>query len=256
MGGRPLLALNIVGFPSKTLGLDILSDILRGGSDKAREAGIEIVGGHTIDDKEPKYGLSVTGIVDADRVVTNAGARPGDKLVLTKPLGVGILTTGIKRQLVSEEAIARVVHVMTTLNRSGAKAMEEVGADACTDITGFGLLGHLHEMCQASGVGARIELAKVPVLVEAWELVHEDVVPGGTKANLDFLRDAVTFEDGISEDQQLVLADAQTSGGLLIAVPETKCDALVEALKEHNTIAAANIGEIVEDEKRTITVVK
>jgi len=256
MGGTPLLALNIVGFPSKTLGTDILADILRGGSDIAQEAGISIVGGHTIDDKEPKYGLSVTGLIDPDRVMTNAAAKVGDHLVLTKPLGIGIITTGIKRQAVSEETIARVVHLMTTLNKAGAEAMQQVGASACTDVTGFGLLGHLHEMCAASRAGARIELSRVPVLAEAWELVRQDVVPGGTKANLAFLEEDVEFEEGITEDQQLVLADAQTSGGLLIAIAPEKTEELVNALKEAGTLVADDIGEFVADERHRILVVK
>lgn len=254
MGGRPIMALNIVGFPSKTLGMDVLADILRGGSDVAKEAGIAIVGGHTIDDKEPKYGLAVTGVVEPEKIMTNATARPGDRLILTKPLGVGIITTGIKRQAVSDETIARVVHLMTALNKDAAEVMQQVGADACTDVTGFGLLGHLHEMCEASGVGARISLSATPVLAEAWELVREGVCPGGTKANLAFLEDDVAFEDGITEDQQLVLADAQTSGGLLIATPAGKADDMVLALKEAGTLAAADIGEIVEDAGSKIVV--
>lgn len=256
MGGTPILALNIVGFPSKTLGMDMLADILRGGADVAAEAGISIVGGHTIDDKEPKYGLSVTGLVDPDEVMTNSTAKVGDRLVLTKPLGVGIVTTGIKRQVVSEETLKRVVHLMTALNKTAAEAMRQVGAHACTDVTGFGLLGHLHEMCEGSGVGARIVLSEIPVLVEAWELVREGVCPGGTKANLAFLEDTVQFEDGITEEQQLVLADAQTSGGLLIAVAPEKADGLIEALKEVNTLASADIGEVVKDAKHQIAVAK
>ncbi len=256
MGGRPLLALNIVGFPSKTLGLHILEKILKGGSDKVREAGIQIVGGHTIDDKEPKYGLSVTGIVDPDKVLTNATAAPGDRLVLTKPLGIGILTTAIKKQVLPEETMRRVVHVMATLNKNGAEAMTEVGVNACTDVTGFGLLGHLHEMCEASGLGARIELDKIPVLVEAWELAAQGVVPGGSRANLSFLAEAVEFEDGITESEQLVLADAQTSGGLLISVSSSKVADLIAALKEAGTIVADEIGEMVEDDKGRIRVAK
>jgi len=256
MGGRPIMALNIVGFPAKTLGMDILAEILRGGSSVAEEAGIPIVGGHTIDDKEPKYGLAVTGVVEPGGVMTNATALPGDHLILTKPLGVGIITTGIKGQAVSDETIARVVHLMTSLNKEAADAMQQVGANACTDVTGFGLLGHLHEMCEASGVGARLRLSSVPVMAEAWELVANRIVPGGTRANLSFLENSVDFEDGISEDQQLVLADAQTSGGLLIAVAPQKADTLVEALKEAGTLAAADIGEIVADARRKIAVVK
>ncbi len=256
MGGRPLLALNIVGFPSKTLGLEILEQILKGGSDKVREAGIEIVGGHTIDDKEPKYGLSVTGMVDPNKVLTNATARPGDRLVITKPLGVGIMTTAIKRRMLDEEGEKRVVHVMAMLNRSAAEAMLDVGVNSCTDVTGFGLLGHLHEMCEASGVGAHLELSRIPVLAEAWELARQDVVPGGSKSNLAFLDEAVDFDSKITADQRLVLADAQTSGGLLISVSPEKAEQLVSALREAGTIVADDIGEMVRDEKRQIRVDK
>jgi len=246
MGARPLFALNLVGFPA-SLPLDLLTEILRGGADKAREAGIAIVGGHTIDDPEPKYGLVVTGVVEPDRVYTNAAAQVGDVLILTKPLGLGIVSAAIKRGLASDALIDRAVAVMSTLNRAAAEAMVQVGAHACTDITGFGLLGHLHEMTTASGVGAVIRLGPVPVLDEAWTLAAQGLVPGGTVANRDFLRDAVVWDAAISPAQQWILCDAQTSGGLLIAVPPGKATALREALRAAGALASAEIGTIVED---------
>lgn len=191
MGAKPLFALNIVGFPSKQLPLEVLAEILKGGATKAAEAGISIIGGHTIEDSEPKYGLVVTAVIEPQKVVTNAKAKPGDVLVLTKPLGIGIITTAIKRGVVAKETIDKVVEVMSTLNKAGAEVMVEVGVNACTDITGFGFLGHLHEMATGSGVGAKISLGKVPVLSEAWELVAQGVAPGGTYKNLEYLQNDI-----------------------------------------------------------------
>ena len=247
MGARPIFALNLVGFPTAKLPLRVLSLILQGGADKVREAGASIVGGHSIDDPEPKYGLVVTGLVHPQKVVTNARAQVGDDLVLTKPLGLGIITTGIKHERVSAEAVDRAVRVMTTLNKSAAEAMVEVGVHACTDVTGFGLLGHLHEMTSGSGVAARISLQAVPVLPEAWALVKEGICPGGTKRNRQALEGKVTWAPGITEEAQLVLCDAQTSGGLLIAVPKAKSPTLIAALQAAQTLAAARIGEIIAD---------
>jgi len=247
MGARPIFALNLVGFPTAKLPLRVLSLILQGGADKVREAGAAIVGGHSIDDPEPKYGLVVTGLVHPQKVVTNARAQVGDDLVLTKPLGLGIITTGIKLERVSAEAVDRAVRVMTTLNKSAAEAMVEVGVHACTDVTGFGLLGHLHEMTSGSGVAARISLQAVPVLPEAWALVKEGICPGGTKRNHQALEGKVTWAPGITEEAQLVLCDAQTSGGLLIAVSKDKSPTLIAALQAAQTLAAARIGEIIAD---------
>ena len=245
MGAQPLFALNIVGFPTGKLSLDVLSAILQGGADKVKEAGASIIGGHSIDDPEPKYGLVVTGIVHPHKVITNAGARVGDALVLTKPLGLGIITTGIKQERVSEDTVRQAVDVMTMLNKAAAEAMVEVGVNACTDITGFGLLGHLHEMTAASGVGARIALTSVPVLPDAWPLVRNGVCPGGTKRNRQSLEGKVEWAPGLTDEDRLILCDAQTSGGLLIAVSEEKSARLVERLRAAKTLAAARIGEIV-----------
>ena len=243
MGAKPVLALNIVGFPAKTLPLSVLGEILRGGADKAAEAGVSIVGGHSIDDNEPKYGLAVTGFVHPDKLVTNAGAKPDDALILTKPLGIGIITTGIDRQMVDQATLERVTSVMSELNRAAADAMVKVGVNACTDITGFGLLGHLREMAAASGVGAEVVLEKVPVLPEAWELVEKGIVPEGTQNNHRYLEDYVNWQD-LRREEQLVLCDAQTSGGLLIAVPQERKSSLLETLVTSGVVAA-EIGRIV-----------
>ena len=247
MGAKPLFALNIVGFPSKQLPLEVLAEILKGGAAKAAEAGISIIGGHTIEDSEPKYGLVVTAIIEPQKVVTNAAAKSGDVLVLTKPLGIGIITTAIKRGVVSKETVDKVVEVMSTLNKAGAEVMVEVGVNACTDITGFGFLGHLHEMAKGSGVGAKISLSKVPVLPEAWELVAQGVAPGGSHRNLEYLQNDIIWDNSISKEAQLVLADAQTSGGLLMAVPKEKVQRLVTALEQAKVPVVAVVGELVND---------
>lgn len=247
MGARPTLALNLVGYPVKSLPLNTLEKILRGGADKVVEAGVSLIGGHSIDDHEPKYGLTVTGLVHPDRVVRNAGARPGDRLVLTKPLGLGLITTGLDRGLVDEATVERAVAVMTTLNARAAEAMLAVGVHAATDVTGFGLLGHLHEMSIASGAGARVDLGAVPVLDEAWELAAANCIPDGSHNNFRYLNSFVAWDEAIERSARIVLCDAQTSGGLLLAVPPARTDDLLAALREQATLAAA-IGEIVADE--------
>ncbi len=247
MGATPLFALNIVGFPVGTLPLSILGEILRGGADKVREAGASIIGGHSTDDPEPKYGLVVTGLIDPAKIFKNSTALIGDDLVLTKPLGIGIITTGIKRDKVSQPTIDAAIAMMAALNKDASEAMVSVGAHACTDVTGFGLLGHLHEMTAGSKVGARVSLSKVPVLPEAWELVQEGICPGGTRRNYESLQGAIVWNPEIRQEAQLILCDAQTSGGLLIAVPKDRTTALIERLRERQTPAFALIGEIIED---------
>ena len=254
MGGVPRTALNIAGFPRSKLPLEILGEILHGGGEKCAEAGVAVIGGHTLDDPEPKFGLSVTGFVHPDRVVTNAAARPGDRLVLTKPLGLGVITTGIKQERTTRSAIDEAIRVMAALNRAAGQAMADVGASAATDITGFGLLGHLHEMTRASGVHARILLSAVPILEEAWGLARAGIVPGGTQRNRAALAGAVIWE-GIDEDGQILLCDAQTSGGLLIAVPGDRLARLVQALRAGGTPASAVVGEITGEGAGEITVV-
>jgi selenide,water dikinase len=257
MGGTPLFALNIVGFPVNKLPLAVLKDILRGGAEKAREAGIGIVGGHSIDDAEPKYGLVCTGRVHPDRIWKNVGARPGDDLVLTKPLGMGIISTAIKREKAAPALIQRAIEIMATLNRGAADAVTAAGgADAVTDVTGFGLLGHLREMTAGSAAGARLRLGDVPVLEGVWDLAQAGLVPGGTQRNLQHLQatQAVEWGAGITELEQLVLSDAQTSGGLLVAVPRARTAALLDHLRAARTPAAARIGEIVADPRGRIWV--
>ena len=243
MGGAPLTALNLVGFP-EALDASILAEILRGGAEKAKEAGIDIVGGHTIKTDEPIYGLAVTGMVHPDRVVSNAGGRAGDVLVLTKPLGLGIVTTAAKQDVDTASAIGEAIRLMATLNRTAAEAMATVPAHACTDVTGFGLLGHLRNVARASGLSATVHLDGVPVLDAAWRYVREGIAPGGTHANWRFLSDWVDYDGGIDKPSQLVLCDAQTSGGLLIAVAPAHVDALLAALVTRGTPCAAVIGSL------------
>jgi selenide,water dikinase len=246
MGGRPLTALNIVGFPDELLDVEVLAEILRGGAEKAREAGIDIVGGHTIKTDEPIYGLAVTGMVDPKRIASNAGGRPGDVLVLTKPIGLGIITTAAKQDRDSLGAIVEAIRLMSTLNRGAAEAMATVDVHACTDITGFGLLGHLRNIARASECVAHVRLAGVPVIEAAWAYVREDIAPGGTHANWRFLNECVEYEAGVDKPSQLVLCDAQTSGGLLIAVAPSDADKLVAELRARNTPCAAIIGGLEE----------
>jgi len=257
MGARPLFALNMVGFPVATLPLSVLGAILKGGADKVGEAGASIIGGHSIDDPEPKYGLVVTGVVHPEKVLTNAGARVGDDLILTKPLGMGIITTGIKRQKVAAEIVEQAVTTMSTLNRYAAEVMEAVGGvHACTDVTGFGLLGHLREVAAGSGVGATISLGAVPVLPEAWRLVREGICPGGTRRNLQSLEGTVEWAPGMGEDARLVLSDAQTSGGLLMAVGKAKSAEMLRRLGgTKGVLVAARIGEVTAGPAGTMRVI-
>jgi selenium donor protein len=242
MGARPIFALSIVGFPSARLPTEVLERILRGAADTAQEAGIAIIGGHSVDDTEPKFGLAVTGVVHPDRILTNAGARAGDVLVLTKPLGMGILATAVKRELVDADVARRLVDTMRELNRAAAEAMEEIGAHACTDVTGFGLLGHLREMAAGSGLDATLDPAAVPVLEPARGLAAANVVPGGTLDNLDYVTPFVDWSEGRSRVDKVLLADAQTSGGLLIAVAPDRADSLLSALRARGVAAVSVVG--------------
>ena len=243
MGGRPLVALNVVGFPA-ALAVDMLGDVLRGGYDKAAEAGCLIVGGHTVDDNEPKYGLSVVGLVEPGKQVSNAGAQPGDVLVLTKPIGTGIITTGCKAGTAPSEVVQNAVTTMATLNRAASEAMMRVGVNSCTDITGFGLMGHLTSMVRGSGVGAIVRLGDVPALPGAWELLEQGAVPGGTYRNLAGVEDYVEWDSRVSDSGRLLLCDAQTSGGLLISVASEKLPDLLAALETNKVPTRAIIGEI------------
>ena len=243
MGGRPLTALNLVGFPS-SLDLGVLKEILAGGLSKIKESGAKLCGGHSVDDNEPKYGLSVTGFVEEDRVVRNAGAQPGDMLVLTKPLGFGILTTALKKDLVSEGDIEGAVESAARLNKGAAEAMKELAPSAATDVTGYGFLGHLAEMLRATGVGATVRLSEVPLLDRAESLAAGGCYPGGLKNNRRYLGDYVTA-DGVEEGGLLPLYDPQTSGGLLVAVPGTRVEEFVGVLLRRAETASV-VGEVVD----------
>ena len=251
MGGRPLIALNIVGFPA-SLDPEILGEVLRGGYAKAAEADCIIAGGHTVDDPEPKYGLSVVGIVEPGRQVSNAAAQPGDVLVLTKPIGTGIITTAGKQGRVDPGVLQGAVTTMATLNRDAAQAMTKVGVNAATDITGFGLLGHLKSMVKSSGVGAQIHLNQVPTLPGVGELLEQGIAPGGTGRNRDSVADVVHWHPDLSDNDQLLLCDAQTSGGLLISVAAAKKDTLLAELTAAGTLAAAVVGRITDGPAGTI----
>jgi selenide,water dikinase len=254
MGGKPSSALNIVGYPPKTVPLEALDQILRGGAEKAHEAGVAIIGGHTIKTKEPIYGLAVVGTVHPEKIISNAGAKPRDSLILTKPLGTGIITTAIKKGMVGDDVIQRVVEIMSFLNRYASEAMLEIGINACTDVTGFGLLGHLCEIAETSKVGAEIDVSTVPMIESGLELAKDRVVPGGTLANLKYAEERVDWDKGVTDEEKLILCDAQTSGGLLICVAERKAAGLLENLKSKGVSEAALVGRIIEDERCRIRV--
>ncbi len=255
MGGRPLTAMNIVCFPKKTLDKAVLREILRGGLDKIHEAGALLVGGHSVDDLELKYGLSVTGVVHPERVMTNAGARPGDQLILTKPIGTGIIATAVKGKAASPEIEALAVRVMTELNRVAAEVMQEVGAHACTDITGFGLLGHALEMATASRCAMTLWGSKVPILPPAMEFAQMGIIPAGTHANRNFCHRSLQVHPDIPAFLLDILADAQTSGGLLIAVPADRAGNLLGLLKDRGLTASSIIGETAASPPGTIRVI-
>lgn len=241
MGGVPKTVMNIVGYPIKKLGADMLSDILRGAADKVKEAGAITVGGHSIDDQEPKFGLSVTGIVHPKKVWKNVGAMPGDVLVLTKPIGVGILTTGIKRNAVTSQQEQIVTETMAMLNKTAAEILTGFDPHAVTDVTGFGLLGHSSEMARGSNVSFEISFSQVPYLEGAIELARNGVVPGGSKSNHTWLSDDVSYED-ILPEEQLVLCDAITSGGLLVSLSEEDANKYIDELKSSGLVHASIIG--------------
>jgi selenide,water dikinase len=220
MGGRPVTALNLVAFPLERLGADILREVLRGGQDAAADAGCAVVGGHSIDDPEPKYGMAVTGVVHPDEVLTNAGGQAGDELVLTKPLGAGAVATALKKGFAPPEALAAAVAAMTELNRDAAAAALAAGAHALTDVTGFGLLGHLHELARASGLAAEVDADAVPAIEGVLELLADDrAVAGGSRRNREHAATFASFDEGVTEPRRRLVCDAMTSGGLLAAVP-------------------------------------
>lgn len=254
MGGKPLTAMNIVCFPIKAMDISILREILKGGLDKMKEAGVTLVGGHSIEDSELKYGLSVTGTIHPSKVLTNVGAKAGDRLILTKPLGTGIINTAIKGGMATEDSIEMVTRYMTSLNKRASEIMQEIGANACTDVTGFGLLGHAFEMIQGTGKGMIIHVSSIPVLPGAVKFAEMGLVPGGTYRNKEFRINKVDIDTKISPYIIDILFDPQTSGGLLIVVPEEKAGELVKRLRKEGIEDAAIIGEVVDDPEERIVV--
>jgi selenide,water dikinase len=244
MGARPLFALNLVGWPVAKLSMEVLGEVLRGGAETARLAGAPILGGHSIDDPEPKYGMAVTGRVHPQRILRNVGARPGDVLLLTKPLGSGVLTTALKRGLAAPEQVERVTELMAALNRVAGEVLAASGAvHALTDVTGFGLLGHAWEMAEGSRVSLRLRASAIPVLEGVHALAGQGVVPGGSKANLEWVKPNVSFAASLAATLPIVLADAQTNGGLLAAIDPDRADAVLRELRDAGVVAVA-IGEV------------
>ena len=254
MGGKPLTAMNIVCFPVKTMDMSILKEILAGGLDKLREAGVTLVGGHSVEDQELKYGLSITGIIHPAKVILNTGARAGDKLLLTKPLGTGIINTALKGGLADEGAVSRAIECMVTLNRKASELMMEVDVHACTDVTGFGLLGHACEMIEGTDIGMVIHSATVPLLPETERYARMGLIPAGTIRNRDFRLPMIELATEISDEKLLILFDAQTSGGLLISVPGQEADMLLQRMHEEGIEEATLIGEVTAESKGKITV--
>lgn len=264
MGGRPLLAMNILACPVKTMGMDIFRQIIQGGLNKIQEAGALLVGGHSIEDQELKYGLSVTGLVHPKRVLLNSGAQPGDVILLTKPLGTGILATAIKGGMAGADVEEMIIKVMITLNKLAAEAIEYVRSDlgmedevhACTDVTGFGLLGHLHEMTEASDVSARLFGERVPFLEQTVGFVQMGIIPGGAHANRKYYRQWLVGAADEPSDMEILIADPQTSGGLLIAASPMAIEAIQRTMQERGyTLPCAIIGEIVEGNRGMIELV-
>lgn len=254
MGGKPLFALNIVGFPSSRLPVSVLEEILKGAQAKTKEAGISIIGGHTVDDTEPKFGLAVSGIIENKKVITNSGAKPGDKLILTKPIGTGILSTAMKQGILGDDTKKILIETMSELNDKSASAMLAAGVNSCTDVTGFGLTGHLSEMMSASSTSAVIYYDKVNMLPEVFNIAAGGVIPGGTRDNYAYTLPTTEYSGSLSEVKKLILNDAQTSGGLLISVPEDKADDLLHQLFDVGVKQASIIGMVVKKEKYSVAV--
>jgi len=254
MGGKPLTAMNVVCFPVQSMDISVLREILKGGLDKMRQAKVTLVGGHSVEDTELKYGLSVTGIIHPERVLTNAGAKPGDKLILTKSIGTGIINTAIKGKMASEESISKVIKLMTTLNKGASEIMQNVGVNSCTDITGFGLLGHACEMAEASAMGMLINLSSIPFIPEAEEYAKTGMVPGGAHRNKKYRIHQIEIDPDISPEMIDILFDPQTSGGLLISVSKEKTDELIRQLKKAGIDKAAIIGDVIAEPSGRIVV--
>jgi len=255
MGAKPIFALNVVGFPSNRLPISVLEEILQGALEKTAEAGIAIIGGHTVDDIEPKFGLAVTGIVHPKKVITNSHACPGDDLILTKAIGTGIIATALKQGFFTSSQAEEAIHSMTLLNRDAGEAMQEIGVHACTDVTGFGLLGHLLGMMRASNTSATIQSDCVPILKGTQDLVTAGIIPGGTKNNFDFTSQSVNYQSKISRVMKLILNDAQSSGGLLISVDHEKSESLLGLLAKKRISIAVKIGTVKQKAKWAIEII-
>jgi selenide,water dikinase len=253
MGGRPVLAMNIICFPQDG-DISILKDILKGGFDKMSEAGVLLIGGHSVDDREIKYGLSVTGTVHPRKILANRGSRPGDRLVLTKPLGTGVVATAVKADMASRQAQEKVIRSMNTLNRVPAEIMEGFAVHACTDITGFGLLGHACEMIENTAAGIVVYASRVPVFEEALEYAGMGLIPGGAYRNEKFRQTLVDTEGEIDDDRMKLMFDPQTSGGLLISLEAGEAEKLLAELHAHGIAEAAIIGEITEEHPGRIVI--
>jgi selenide, water dikinase len=254
MGGTPLTALNIVLFPSAKIPLEVLGEILRGGLDKVTEAGAVIAGGHTIDDFPPKYGLAVTGVVHPSRIVTNAGAKPGDALILTKPIGTGVIIAGKRVGQSTNAEYHTALQSMKLLNKAGAAAMQEYGVHAATDITGYGLIGHAKKMADASGVSMVIRAAAVPFLSGAYRLADLGCLPGAAFRNLEFAESSVSFPDQLDYNLKMLLADAQTSGGLFMAAPKETANRMVSRMCQEGFPNTAIIGEVIPKTDKSLMV--
>lgn len=255
MGGTPKTVLNIVGFPLKKLGHEVLAEILKGAADKVQEAGALIVGGHSIDDQEPKFGLSVTGFAHPAQIYKNVGLKPGDALILTKPIGIGIQTTAIKQNRLNEGQVRYVSEIMATLNKTAAECLANYQPNAVTDVTGFGLLGHASEMAKGSeSVSVALSYSRTPVVEGTEALAMQGVVPGGTKANHQWIEDLIRYDESLTETQQWILCDAVTSGGLLVSLPENQADAYLRDLHSAGLKQAAKIGSVTERKERLIII--
>ena len=253
MGAKPITALNIVGFPDD-LDLNILTQILKGGASKSKEASIAIAGGHTVVDQEPKYGLSVTGIINPGSQITNNNSKANDTLVLTKPIGTGIITTAGKHGKVKDSVLELAIDTMRTLNRYASESMVEIGVNSCTDVTGFGLLGHLKEMMDSSNKIASINYSRIPVLEGVIPLIKNEMVPGGTFKNLNSISENILFDSNIDDYQKILMADAQTSGGLIISVDTTKLPELLKSINKNNIYEASVIGNVRDKESSSVSI--
>lgn len=253
MGGRPVTAMNVVCFPGGDMDINILKEILRGGLDKIQEAGAALMGGHSVTDPEMKYGLSVTGVVHPDKLITNSGTRIGDLLVLTKPLGTGVMSTALKNRLTGAREMKEVIRSMTTLNKIAAELMIELGAHACTDVTGFGLIGHAGHLVQEGETGIEFDFQSIPFFAAVPELLKKEIFPGGLRRNRDFYSPQVEFKGRLPDYKKNLVFDPQTSGGLLIALPPDKAELIVEKLARKK-ISAAVIGKIIKNADHKIVV--